>query len=107
MARIATRAALCAVALAAFALAASATGAKAADEPGCQKKKIIGIGRPNPIKAVAELSAVAVWVETAQALGDSYSMWHNASNAQVVCETLDRGTYRCAAHAKPCLPRGG
>ncbi len=106
MARIAKPAAICAAALAAFALAASPTSATAANEPGCQEKKIIGVGRPNQIEAVAQLSAVAAWAQTAQALGDSYSMWHNASGAQVLCETLGSGYHRCTAHGKPCLPRG-
>jgi len=88
---------------------AYAAKAKAAQstpgEDGCYKK--IGIkGRPHKLNTIASLSAVRQWSQAATKHGETFAMWHNASNGTIKCEKLPRSDYySCFASGKPCPAR--
>ena len=72
------------------------------------KKKISGRGFPNLIESLAGLNAVKVWSETAREKhGAKFAMWHNAGNASLKCNKMEKSGYVvCAAIGKPCLSQG-
>ena len=92
------------IAFAAF-CAAGGPAEVAADDENC-RKRLVAKGFPSRIEAVASLSAVRAWSETAKAAhGAGFGMWHNAGSSMLKCTSVKEsdGYYSCLAMGRPCL----
>lgn len=59
-----------------------------------------------PTEDEARRDAQNWWVSRAGALGDGFQDWGQAQDKKIECSEKTKGTFRCVASAKPCLPEG-